>query len=150
MRQTDMINIAEILKDCPTGTKLYSPVFGECTLNKVLKNDGIIQVDIDNGESFDGYFNENGQLHFSTGECLLFPSKDNRDWSTFKKPCIFKPFDKVVARFAGGTWSADLFSHYWDKMDAYITMGGVQCDECLPYNEETAKLLGTNNNYDKI
>lgn len=142
-----MINIAELLKDCPKGTKLYSTTWGEVELIKADPKEGI-----EIKPEFGGYYTFNIYGHnildkSNTGECLLFPSKDNRDWSTFKKPCIFKPFDKVVARFAGGTWGADLFSHYWDKMDAYITMGGVQCDECLPYNEETAKLIGTDINY---
>ena len=30
-----MNNIAEILKDAPKGTKLYSPIFGECILSNV-------------------------------------------------------------------------------------------------------------------
>lgn len=140
-----MINIAEILKDCPKGTKLYSPAFGECTLNKVLKKDGIIQVDIDNGNSFDGYFNENGQLYSGIGECLLFPSKDNRNWKHFKY-CPFKPFDKVVVRDEA-LWHIDFFETYLpDEAFPYLCMH-VAWKHCLPYNEETAKLIGTKDNY---
>ncbi len=36
-----MINIAEILKDCPKGTKLYSPAFGTVALDKVEDNNWI-------------------------------------------------------------------------------------------------------------
>lgn len=32
------INIAEILKDCPKGTKLYSPIYGEVELSQICKN----------------------------------------------------------------------------------------------------------------
>lgn len=145
-----MINVAEILKKCPAGIKLYSPVFGECALNKVLKDDGTIQVYIDNGKSFDSYFgfNKYGHLHFDGGECLLFPSKENRDWNTFNDPCSFKEFDKVVGRENGFEWKADIFSHYI-KGDVlpYRCISGMYC-ECVPYNEETAKLIGTHNCYE--
>lgn len=52
------INIAEILKNKPRGTKLYSIVPEECTLIKF-------------GNMYDG------------GECIIFPSKEMRDWSKF-------------------------------------------------------------------
>ena len=87
-----MINIAEILKNCPAGTKLYSPAIGECTLNKVLKDNNIIHVNM-NSDASDSYFNEYGQLYFGIGECLLFPSKDNRDWSNYQVPHTFKRGD---------------------------------------------------------
>lgn len=151
----NMINIAEILKDCPSGIKLYSPVFGECALNKVLKDDGTIQVYIDNGKSFDSYFgfNKYGHLHFDGGECLLFPSKDNRDWSTFKETasCPFKPFDKVVVRFKyGSEWHAAFFSDFCPSksLAQYHTTADGWYFDCLPYNEETVKLIGTDNDYE--
>lgn len=83
-----MVNIAEILKYCPKGTKLYSPICGDCTLE-----------DIDLGETYSieviSCSNGTHQLFTSKGaflddqkgaECLLFPSKDQRDWSKFRIP----------------------------------------------------------------
>lgn len=75
-----MINIAEILKDCPKGTKLYSPICGNCKLLKIyngLSLDVINDADEVFNFSYDGRYNLNG-------ECCIFPSKDNRDWNTFQ------------------------------------------------------------------
>ena len=75
-----MINIAEILKDCPKGTKLYSPICGECRLIKIydgLGFDVINDTDDVFNFSYDGRYNLNG-------ECCIFPSKYNRDWNTFQ------------------------------------------------------------------
>jgi len=74
-------NIAELLKDAPKGTKLYSPVCGECELLKVNNDDGFIEVqDVDN-ETLE-FFNDG--RYYREGECLLFPSKEVRDWGCFK------------------------------------------------------------------
>ena len=73
-----MKNIAEILKDCPEGTKLYSPMCGECTLSEVT--DYTIRVLDSNANYYNFYFNG---YYIKSGECLLFPSKENRDWDMF-------------------------------------------------------------------
>lgn len=79
------MNIAEILKDAPKGTKLYSPIFGEVILNYV--NEELIKVLTKNNIPWS--FTSEGKL-FSTcsiikdAECLLFPSKTQRDWNKFK------------------------------------------------------------------
>lgn len=74
------LNLIEILKDAPKGTKLYSPICGECELKEITGN--VIYVNIeDNSEET---FYSKGTYYANRGECLLFPSKDNRDWSTFK------------------------------------------------------------------
>ena len=86
-----MINIAEILKDCPKGFKLYSPICGECRLIKIydgLGFDVINDTDDVFNFSYDGRYNLNG-------ECCIFPSKENRDWSKFQNP--FKDGD-IIAR----------------------------------------------------
>ena len=94
------INIAELLKDCPKGTKLYSPITGECTLDLVDNNgcDNVIRVNFYGGEdevsrtSFYKYGN-----YFHNGECLLFPSKGKTTWEGFVPPCQFKDGDIVVS-----------------------------------------------------
>ena len=86
------MNIAEILKDCPKGTKLYSPIFGNCTLDHVKRGvyegyDDVIYVNVEFACCKQYSFDSEGRFAANTnklGECLLFPSKDNRDWSTFK------------------------------------------------------------------
>ena len=55
-----------------------------------------------------------------------------------------KPFDKVLGRVFNDIWYCDFFSHMNDNIFVCI---GEEWDECLPYNEETAKLIGTINDY---
>lgn len=76
------MNIAEILKYCPKGTKLYSIIFGEVKLDEVCNN-SMIKVIIKNNNS--RWFYEDGSFS-EYGECVLFPSKDQRDWKKFKLP----------------------------------------------------------------
>lgn len=63
------------------------------------------------------------------------------------KKCEFKPFDKVICRDSDAdTWKANFFSHYDER--AYFPFFCNNCGYkyCLPYNEKTAKLIGTTNN----
>lgn len=64
-----------------------------------------------------------------------------------KKEYEFKPFDKVLVRdndFMDGVWYADIFSHISTEGN-YCCIGSVW-EYCIPYNEQTAHLLGTTNN----
>lgn len=62
-----------------------------------------------------------------------------------KPKCKFKPFDKVVVRDTEySTWCADLFSHI--DVDYRYACVGATWNFCIPYNEETSKLIGTTNN----
>lgn len=74
------INIAEILKNKPKGTRLYSPIFGECAFSLVREETDDICVKKHNGEK--AFFDSKG-LYNALGECLLFPSREMRDWSKF-------------------------------------------------------------------
>ena len=76
----EKINIAEILKDKPKGIRLYSPIFGECAFSFVREDTNEIFVKKHNG--LIDYFNSKG-LYNILGECLLFPSKEMRDWRKF-------------------------------------------------------------------
>lgn len=71
------LDLTKILKNAPIGTKLYSPIFGECELNGVTND--LIYISGKHG----GYLNKNGTYYEGCGECQLFPSKDNRDWNSF-------------------------------------------------------------------
>ena len=81
------LNLAEILKDCPTGTKLYSPVYGDVELVKAFSQEEAanfhIVVKLSDGET--AAFTKGGKLFVEyNGECMLFPGKDQRDWNKFK------------------------------------------------------------------
>lgn len=78
------MNIAKILKNAPKGTKLYSPIFGDVALNDV--NEKYINAIAKNGVTW-GFTSEGKLSTCSTSEdaeCLLFPSKEQRDWTKFK------------------------------------------------------------------
>lgn len=101
--QNKELNLCEILKDCPKGTKLYTPLYGVCSLysvtDKFVNVDYVGTVNIICGETFFS----NGAISELGDECLLFPSKDNRDWSTFKTkkerfdPKTLKPLDIYIS-----------------------------------------------------
>jgi hypothetical protein len=109
------INVAAILKDKPQGTKLYSSACGKCELKEA--EDKSFKVSfysskfgfMNDGE---GIFDKNGKL-YDDGECVVFPSKEMRNWSKFAwkkgdvlvgvgQRIIFEKFiDENYTRFQG-------------------------------------------------
>lgn len=100
------INIVEILKDKPQGTMLYSSACGKCKLEEV--DDKSFKISFYNSKfgfmnGGEGYLDKNGKM-YDGGECIIFPSKEMRDWTKFswKKGdvlangegdyCVFKEF----------------------------------------------------------
>lgn len=84
-----MTNLVSILKHCPEGTKLYSPIYGEVTFTRIsIINTILCKATKSNGEITSVDFNRFGRLsgEFSNAECVLFPSKDQRDWDKFRIP----------------------------------------------------------------
>lgn len=143
------LNLVEILKDCPKGTKLYLTIWGEVKLKKVENDTYPIGVENSMGHRF--WLTQDGKYIFgSEGECVLFPSKDQRDWSKFKlkkpkfDPKTLQPFDKVLVRDAEGElWRCAFYSHKRENDDKYATTNywGFRC--CIPYNIDTKHLAVT-------
>ena len=80
----EKINIAELLKDCPKGMELYSPLCGKCAFDHI--NFGTIICKTQNNQDITFTCNGYYMLPVSDDcECVIFPSKDQRDWSKFKK-----------------------------------------------------------------
>ena len=147
------IDLTKILKDCPRGTKLYSLIFGEVDFEKIGSDDEyaifITKGDITASFTKEGfYYDDIGE------ECLLFPSKDQRDWSKFTAPWYkkerfdpktLKPFDKVLVYdiydICEG-WACAFFSHIRESDYPYSTSSG-SFKVCIPYNDETKHLVGT-------
>jgi hypothetical protein len=135
-----MKTVADYIRYVKKGTKLYSPIFGECEFDHVSPCDSIYVRYKDTQIEFNKY----GQfsLDDSDGECLLFPSKEVRDWSKYQLPHDFNPFDKVVVRDEG-LWYINFFERYLPgEKSPYECLHGIW-KHCLPFNEETAKLIGT-------
>ena len=78
------LNLCEILKDCPKGTKLWSPVWGNVTLIQI--NDISLFPIVLSGDGFNNVsLHSDGRMYdVKESECILFPSKEQRDWSKFK------------------------------------------------------------------
>lgn len=151
------INLTKILKDCPKGTKLYSTIFGEV---EFIECDDLYQIVVaKEGRYY--YFTSQGsfifeRIKYHMGECVLFPSKDQRDWKKFnipwsKKekfdPKTLKPFDRVlVSDMTTKCWRCALFSHINYKAELgllkYVTAENAYI-YCIPYNDETKHLVGT-------
>lgn len=122
------LNLVEILKDCPKGTKLYSTIYGDVELEKVYLKDDEYPIEIKIGEGSDMTYvaNDGRLLGDFPGECTLFPSKDQRDWSKFKtKKPKFKVGDKIVnipRKYMGALGTQGIISKVTD--DKYIFTNG--------------------------
>ena len=83
-------------------------------------------------------------------------AKKGKAWDAEKKQivdlkpkCEFKPFDKVLGRNEkGDVWEAELFSHYKEKSRYPFCCIGFSRKYCIPYNKETAHLLGTTDDWE--
>lgn len=108
------INIADILKDCPKGMKMYSPIYGKVELWKVNSNS---VYSIMTATSIDraGSFTSEGRLYekYPSAECLLFPSSEMRDWTKFfKRGDVVRSIDDgAQAVFKG--WESDDYTSFY-------------------------------------
>lgn len=156
--ETKELDLGSILEDCPRGTKLYSPVFGTVEFDHINDIDDQIWVnytDKDN-ELASTYFSTDGRFEQTEdSECCLFPSKGNRDWSTFEvpkakvehfDPNTLKPFDKVLAKDGlRDPWYISLFGFINpnDNVFPYTCMNMLSFKYIIPYNDDTKHLVGT-------
>ena len=155
----EKINIAELLKDCPKGMELYSPLCGKCVFDRL--NFGTIICKKQNTQEIT--FTSKGYYMlpvFDDCECMIFPSKVQRDWSKFQRP--FKDGDIVVCTNTSCTFTA-IFKSMRDDRTFYrygvMFDNNFRClvndwsdfnDSCrLATEEEKQKLFQTikNNGY---
>ena len=146
------LNLVEILKDCPRGTKLQSTVYGDVEFYKIdLDSDSTLKIYVKIWAGVIVRFDDSGKLELSCrGECTLFPSRDQRDWSKFnpKKPKFdpktLQPYMKVlVCNCDGDIWRCSIFSHIYGKDNLPSVCNGIGYKYCIPYNDETKHLVGT-------
>ena len=128
----EKINIAEILKGKSNGIRLYSPIFGECAFSFVREDTNDICVKKHNGVK--EFFDSKG-LYYNTGEVMLFPSKEMRDWSKFfnkgdvlvcyegKKPyyTIFNCFNSNTYKDFNGKFAYDSYEHKWYQNEGNLS-----------------------------
>lgn len=102
MNENNM-DLTKILKDCPKGWKFYSSMYGDVEfveilpdvpvtcrsdeygwcLPEVIKRKYPIKIK-DNSNIYT--LSSAGRYRYGIGECILFPSKDQRDWNKFTAP----------------------------------------------------------------
>lgn len=151
------INIAEILRDMPKGTKLYSPLFGECELIgvdnskypiaiKAQRIDGAISKGImKDGRYFDGY---------EDAECSLYPSAKMRDWNKFfKRGDVLVDSDLETAVVFDG-WANDDYTEFNTTINHYkISDAWGKGDICCTLlfrkatDEERAEFIAASEKY---
>ena len=154
------IDLTKILDGCPEGITFYSSVYGGVTFVRVRlgKDYPIVLKYYPEGMSHFGVttvLTRDGRTCISCdGECTLFPSKDQRDWSKFERfwdkpkvekfdPRTLQPFDKVLVRDTNtSNWYVDFFSDF-NNQGEFICIGGCHWAMGIPYNENTKHLVGT-------
>lgn len=121
------LNIAAILKDKPAGTKLWSPVFGDCTLDRITSEDSLIWAY--NTDRVLETFYPNGKYD-RRGECVIFPSKQMRDWSKF----AWKKGDVLVgikgSKILFDKWVSEDFTNFLGKIKV---LGNSHCYDTAYY-----------------
>ena len=114
------IDLTEILKNCPRGAKFYSYIFGEDTrFMGVSPHQGDARPIFIYGKYGEGQnfcLTRKGHAYADNyGECCIFPSKDQRDWSKFTAPW-YKNEELIKPKFKVG----DIIRHKGaDKDDVY-------------------------------
>ena len=147
------LNLVEILKDCPEGTKLYSPVLGEVDFVKISDDDISFPIRVRVKYGMYTFSSQGRFCNIEQGECLLFPSKEQRDWSKFKPeqskkpkfdPRTLQPFDKVLTRnISSECWSIQFFSYIIKNEKVHPVCIAFNYKYCIPYNDDTKHLIGT-------
>ena len=155
------LDLTKILEGCPEGTKLYSTVNGEVIFQNVasFSCDYPITAKAYNknkNSMKNACFTKDGTYMLDyDGECVLFPSKEQRDWSKFERfwdkpkaerfdPKTLQPFDKVLAKDGfSSKWTCSFFSHMDNDVSFPVYCSGGYFKVCIPYNEETKHLVGT-------
>ena len=149
------IDLTKILENCPVGWEFWSDNYGKVRFKCINKSyDRPIFVKRTDGGN--AYYTKEGwcSKDFSAS-CILWPSKDCRDWSKFTAPWYkkqkfnpktLKPFDKVLVKCNNSeSWKVQLFSHIIedDKICPYVCIS-YNYKYCIPYNNDTKHLVGTN------
>lgn len=153
------IDLTKILDGCPVGTEFYHAGYGRVWLAKIYpdaeNNAYPIALSLNENDPLchNLYVTAKGTLNYEyEGECLLLPSKIQRDWSKFERfwdkskvekfdVNTLQPFDKVLIRnYKGCVWDPSFFGYKTNEDLICIAALNVQC---IPYNEETKHLIGT-------
>ena len=151
--QPQELNLCEELEHCPKGEQFWSPLFGYVKLHKI--NHEAKKVVVISNIKMPWDINNDGTMLIYgvvSSEIMLFPSKEQRDWTKVKyepkkerfDPKKLKAFDKVLVRnVSTDKWGCSLFSNInVGTVNKYHCVG-LYYKYCIPYNDETKHLVGT-------
>ena len=146
------IDLTKILKNCPKGWKFYSDIYDEVTFWGF--SDLVYPIQLNTKNYGAKLLSEKGEEIIGNGKCILFPSKDQRDWSKFTAPWYkrerFNPntlqqYDRVLVRdYSNHSWKVDFYSHKNVNTEYQYRCVGNAYRFCIPYNDDTKHLVGTN------
>ena len=151
--QPQKLNLCEILKHCPNGELLWSPLLGNVKLYDI--DEEAKTVDVTTKDLTTWEINADGTITIddvTSEEIMLYPSREQRDWTKVKyenkkekfDPNTLSPFDRVLGRNHGShKWTCDLFSDIIDGDECMYHCIGSYYRYCIPYNDDTKHLLDT-------
>ena len=160
------LDLTKILEGCPKRTEFYHARYGKVWFVGIdLYRDHPIRLSTVSECIADVSVTKKGTFTiYHDGECLLFPSKDQRDWSKFVRfwdeksldkpvaekfdPKTLQPWDKILVRkihspYNISPWSCENFSYINPNTPQLVNGIASRYEICVPYNEETKHLLGT-------
>ena len=149
------LDLTKILEGCPKGIDFYHTVYGTVLFNSIdLDSEYPIRFIV--GKNQVNSVTKSGlAISDYKGECVLLPSKDQRDWSKFERfwdkskverfdPKTLQPYSKVLAKDGfSSKWTCTFFSHMDNDVSFPVYCSGGYFKVCIPYNEETKHLVGT-------
>ena len=150
------LNLVEILKDVPKGTRLWSPIWGECEFSEIINDENtnhpiICRTNLNSGDFGYESFSADGKFSalYKNAECVLFPSKENKDWSTFKvtkKHKEFEPYQKVLVKAWVDSktrrWVPINYGYYDASKNMHFLSSFTLVEDCgiIPYEGNEDKL----------
>ena len=154
------LDLTKILDGCPYGTEFYHLIYGQVALKEIIDDEyPIVLEPVSN--TIRTRLTKDGKLNVKyDGECLLYPSKYQRDWSKFVRFWddahkiekfdinTLQPFDKVLVRDdRKDIWGACFFSHpsnnLSDGWEGWFVCDNTYWHYIIPYNDDTKHLVGT-------
>ena len=150
------IDLTKILKDCPIGWEFYSSIYGYVIFHRIENSSEypvkFFYINKNNSNNYGSVTKQGLHVFYFNGECTLFPSKEQRNWSKFTAPWYKKekfdpktlnPFDRVLVREdCDDEWTCDIFSHQNETRN-FVCTGSCSYVFCIPYNDDTKHLVGT-------
>lgn len=152
--QPQELNLCEVLKYCPEGETFWSPLLGDVKLHFIDKEAKRVVVTLTSGATCEIHADATISIgRVISPEIMLYPSKEQRDWSKFTAPWYKKkkfdpktlsPFDGVLGRnHSSHKWTCDLFSDIIVGDECMYNCTGSYYRYCIPYNDDTKHLVGT-------